>query len=86
MTSRMVDSDKQGALFSNIVILQIVCRLSGNSAFNNIYAHTQNIMPGISFFVMAGFYLVAAALLIPAFISNQKNQNVYQDLDAKDEE
>ncbi|XP_021362461.1 solute carrier family 46 member 3-like [Mizuhopecten yessoensis] len=62
--SKAVLSDKQGALFANIYIFEILCSLGGSSIFNNIYAETQSIMKGLVFLVMAGFYLLSVFLLI----------------------
>ncbi|XP_063419634.1 lysosomal proton-coupled steroid conjugate and bile acid symporter SLC46A3-like [Mytilus trossulus] len=62
--SRMVHSDKQGALFANIYLLEAVCRLGGSTLFNNIYHHTRPIFKGMVFFVMALFPLCAGILLM----------------------
>ncbi|XP_060075712.1 proton-coupled folate transporter-like [Ylistrum balloti] len=62
--SKTVLPDKQGALFANIYILEILCGLGGSTIFNNIYAETQNTMKGMAFLVMAGFYFLSGVLLI----------------------
>ncbi|OWF46084.1 Proton-coupled folate transporter [Mizuhopecten yessoensis] len=62
--SKSVLPDKQGALFANIYIFEILCSLGGSTIFNNVYAETQSIMKGLVFLVMAGFYLLSVILLI----------------------
>ncbi|XP_060075711.1 proton-coupled folate transporter-like [Ylistrum balloti] len=61
--SKTVLPDKQGALFANIYIFEILCGLGGSTIFNNIYAETQTTMKGMAFLVMAGFYLISGILL-----------------------
>ncbi|XP_071143644.1 proton-coupled folate transporter-like isoform X1 [Mytilus edulis] len=62
--SRAVHQDKQGALFSNIYLLDTVCTIFGSTLFNNIYHHTVTLHKGFVFFVMAGFPFIALVMMI----------------------
>ncbi|XP_052106221.1 solute carrier family 46 member 3-like [Mytilus californianus] len=74
--SRMVLSDKQGALFANIYLLEAVCRLGGSTLFNNIYHHTRPIFKGMVFFVMACFPLCAGILLMCMTCKNTQSDKI----------
>ncbi|XP_076080694.1 lysosomal proton-coupled steroid conjugate and bile acid symporter SLC46A3-like isoform X2 [Mytilus galloprovincialis] len=74
--SRMVHSDKQGALFANIYLLEAVCRLGGSTLFNNIYHHTRPIFKGMVFFVMALFPLCAGILLMCVTCRNTQTDKI----------
>ncbi|CAC5425596.1 unnamed protein product [Mytilus coruscus] len=74
--SRMVHSDKQGALFANIYLLEAVCRLGGSTLFNNIYHHTRPIFKGMVFFVMACFPLCAGILLMYMTCKNTQSDKI----------
>ncbi|KAK3100120.1 hypothetical protein FSP39_015051 [Pinctada imbricata] len=62
--SKMVSADYQGALFALVYFLEASCSIAGNTLFLTIYGQTQSIMHGFAFIVMAGFYLVAATLMM----------------------
>ncbi|CAG2234791.1 unnamed protein product [Mytilus edulis] len=63
--SRAVHPDKQGALFSNIYLLDTVCTIFDPPLFNNIYHHTVTLHKGFVFFVMAGLIHSFIALYDP---------------------
>ncbi|XP_052106203.1 proton-coupled folate transporter-like [Mytilus californianus] len=61
--SRVVHPDKQGALFSNIYLIETVCQVCASTLFNNIYHLTVTFYKGFVFFVMAGFPLLALIMM-----------------------
>ncbi|XP_060075710.1 proton-coupled folate transporter-like [Ylistrum balloti] len=57
--SKMIPPDFQGSLFAVIYLLSVISTMAGSTIFNNIYAHTQTTMHGLTFVVMAFFNLMA---------------------------
>ncbi|XP_033744450.1 proton-coupled folate transporter-like [Pecten maximus] len=81
--SKTVLSDKQGALFANIYIFEVLCSLGGSTIYNNVYAETQTTMKGVTFLVMAGVYLLSGILLIICLCltSSWETSNLYTTVD-----
>eukprot|EP00105_Crassostrea_gigas_P013594 XP_011429952.1 PREDICTED: proton-coupled folate transporter [Crassostrea gigas] len=71
--SRLVNENRQGALFANVYFLEAVCRLAGSSVFFNIYADTQYLMRGFVYLVYSGFFAVGAILMIPLLFSSRRD-------------
>ncbi|VDI46967.1 Hypothetical predicted protein, partial [Mytilus galloprovincialis] len=62
--SRVVHPDKQGALFSNVYLIETVCQVCASTLFNNIYHQTVTFYKGFVFFVTAGFPLLALIMMV----------------------
>ncbi|VDI66379.1 MFS transporter, PCFT/HCP family, solute carrier family 46 (folate transporter), member 1/3 [Mytilus galloprovincialis] len=64
MLSRVVHPNKQGALFSNVYLIETVCQICAATLFNNIYHQTVTLYKGFVFFVMSGFPLLALIMMM----------------------
>jgi hypothetical protein len=49
---------------ASVTAMEVVGKMVGYSIFYNIYAQTQNVMRGLVFLVMAGFYLAGMLMLM----------------------
>eukprot|EP00105_Crassostrea_gigas_P035304 XP_019919452.1 PREDICTED: proton-coupled folate transporter isoform X1 [Crassostrea gigas] len=73
--SKMTPEDKQGVLFGSIAVGENICNLSSSVIGGAIYSETVALYRGTAYFVLTGF-LVLSAFLLLAFIKNdKKNQN-----------
>lgn len=64
MMSQMTSSDKQGALFSSISAVEIICNLLSNTTSNAVYTITVSVYRGFVFFLLAGFNGIGLVLLM----------------------
>ncbi|XP_069142662.1 proton-coupled folate transporter-like [Argopecten irradians] len=78
--SKTVLPDKQGALFANLYIFEILCSLGGSTLYNNIYAETQGGMEGTVFLVMAGAYFISGILLIVCICTTTSRETTVDDV------
>ncbi|XP_060573448.1 lysosomal proton-coupled steroid conjugate and bile acid symporter SLC46A3-like [Ruditapes philippinarum] len=62
--SAMTDNDKQGALFSSLSSIQVICNLISSYTANGIYAATFSFMNGFVFLVLASFCMIDFTLLL----------------------
>lgn len=74
INSKLAPEDTQGAMFSVLSVLDIICQLVGTVVFNLIYGATQLVMTSLVFFVMAGLQLVGMAVIIIYFFKSGKMQ------------
>ncbi|XP_067682396.1 lysosomal proton-coupled steroid conjugate and bile acid symporter SLC46A3-like [Haliotis asinina] len=73
--SRLAPSNKQGALFASIAVVETICSLVGTSVFSDIYQNTVMIWRGMAFAVMGGTHVTGAiVLLIYIFVSKPIRQ------------
>ena len=62
--SKLVDSCDIGKIFALIAMAETVSNLIGSLVFTNLYGVTYHIYPGLTYFIMAGMYVVMEFVLI----------------------
>ncbi|XP_046342868.2 solute carrier family 46 member 3-like isoform X2 [Haliotis rufescens] len=62
--SRMSPKDRQGSLFTSLMLVQAVCTLLGTPVFNSLYQATVEVMRGSVYLVMAGLQLLSVTVFI----------------------
>nr|XP_034323426.1 solute carrier family 46 member 3 isoform X1 [Crassostrea gigas] len=76
--SKMTPQDKQGVLFGSIAVAENICNLSSSVIGGAIYSETVALYRGTAYFVLTGF-LVLSAFLLLAFIKNDKKNHNRKD-------
>nr|XP_011415766.2 proton-coupled folate transporter isoform X2 [Crassostrea gigas] len=76
--SKMTPEDKQGVLFGSIAVGENICNLSSSVIGGAIYSETVALYRGTAYFVLTGF-LVLSAFLLLAFIKNDKKNHNRKD-------
>ncbi|XP_052700416.1 proton-coupled folate transporter-like [Crassostrea angulata] len=76
--SKMTPQDKQGVLFGSIAVAENICNLSSSVIGGAIYSETVALYRGTAYFVLTG-YLVLSAFLLLAFIKNDKKNHNRKD-------
>ncbi|XP_019919452.3 proton-coupled folate transporter-like isoform X1 [Magallana gigas] len=76
--SMMTPEDKQGVLFGSIAVGENICNLSSSVIGGAIYSETVALYRGTAYFVLTGF-LVLSAFLLLAFIKNDKKNHNRKD-------
>ncbi|XP_033744448.1 proton-coupled folate transporter-like [Pecten maximus] len=74
--SKMVPPEYQGTLFAVIYLVSVVSTMAGSTIFNNIYAHTQTSIRGLTFLVMAGFNLMSVAIIISVIVFKKSDRGM----------
>ncbi|XP_071143671.1 lysosomal proton-coupled steroid conjugate and bile acid symporter SLC46A3-like [Mytilus edulis] len=76
--SRKVNPTKQGVMFSNVYLFEVLSVLSGSTTFNNIYRQTLTVYRGFIFFIMAGFPV--SGLILMGFVSCFDSTTIQKEL------
>lgn len=72
--SKMTPPDKQGVLFGSIAVVENICNLSSSVIGGAIYSETVVFYRGTAYFVMTGFMVFSAILLLALIKDSRKNQ------------
>lgn len=72
--SKMTPPDKQGVLFGSIAVVENICNLSSSVIGGAIYSETVVFYRGTAYFVMTGFMVFSAMLLLALIKDSRKNQ------------
>ncbi|XP_046575190.1 solute carrier family 46 member 3-like [Haliotis rubra] len=62
--SRMSPRDRQGSLFTSLMLVQALCTLLGTPVFSSLYQSTVQVMRGSVYLAMAGLQLLSVAVFI----------------------
>ncbi|XP_067900260.1 proton-coupled folate transporter isoform X2 [Heterodontus francisci] len=63
MASSIVERNEQGAMFSCMASIEMICVIIGATIFDALYPKTLTSLPGFSFIVMAGFQVILLILI-----------------------
>ncbi|RXN00188.1 Proton-coupled folate transporter [Acipenser ruthenus] len=63
VSSRIVEPNEQGAMFSFSASVETACILIGAGIFNSLYPVTLTTFPGMAFLVMAAFIIITLILI-----------------------
>ncbi|XP_012939425.1 proton-coupled folate transporter [Aplysia californica] len=67
IASSLADSKDQGAIFSSIAVVEVLCLVVSNTSLLKVYSATVATMPGAVYLLLAA-YSAAAALLLIVFL------------------
>ncbi|XP_025104433.1 proton-coupled folate transporter-like [Pomacea canaliculata] len=72
LMSNLAPSNKQGAVFSSMAVMDTICHLTSSTMYNAIYTRTLKTFSGAVFLLVGGFCIISMLLLLLfRFLSNK---------------